>query len=186
MDPRLGDLLREVEMVAGKAKEPPRVAREAGQFLNVLAKLTRATRLLEVGTHDGYLTLWLAEAAAAADGRVTTLEGDVWQAEVAKKVLGRSPHTERIELRHGELTDLVPLLEGPFDFVLLDVNAAQALHHFRTLFESVTSGGVICCNNAIAHATALVDYLAYVHERPGLQSVLVPVGEGIEVTYKVP
>ncbi len=186
MDPRLGDLLRDVERTAGPRTEAPRVAREAGQFLNILIKVTHAGNLLEVGTRDGYATLWLAEAAAATGGRITSVEGDVWQAEMAKKVLMRSPHAERIDFRHGELADILPLLEGPFDFVLMDVDASQALRYFHILFEQIASGGVICCNKAIAHATHLVDYLSYVHERPGLQSVLVPVGEGVELTYKVP
>jgi caffeoyl-CoA O-methyltransferase len=186
MDPRLGDLLREVESMSGQVHETPRIAREAGQFLNILAKVTRAVNLLEVGTHDAYVTLWLAEAAACTGGQLTTVEGDVWQAEVAKKVIMRSPHADRIEFRHGELIDILPMLEGPYDFILLDVEAPQALHYFRILFEQVSSSGVICCNKAIAHAAGLVDYLSYVHERPGLQSVLVPVGEGVELTYKVP
>lgn len=186
MDPRLGDLLREVEGATGQRRGAPRVAREAGQFFNLLVKVTHAANLLEVGAHDGYATLWLAEAAVATGGRVTAVEGDVWQAEIARQVLTRSPHAERIDFRHGELADILPLLEGPFDFVLLDIDAPQALRYFHVLFEQITTGGVICCNNAITHAARLVDYLAYVHERPGLQSVLVPVGEGVELTYKVP
>jgi predicted O-methyltransferase YrrM len=186
MDPRLGDLLREVEMGAGHFAETPRVAREAGQFLNMLAKSARARNLLEIGTQAGYATLWLAEAAAATGGRVTSIEGDVWQAENAKHVLERSPHAERIQFFHGELTDIAAMLEGPFDFVLLDVDPAAVMPTFRLIIEQVSSGALICCNKAIAHAAALVEYLSYVHERPGLQSVLVPIGEGIELTYRVP
>lgn len=186
MDPRLGDLLREVETASGQFTDTPRLAREMGAFLNILAKALRAGNVLEVGTQGGYTTLWLAEAVAATDGRVTSIEGDVWLAENVKKVLLRSPHVERIHFLHGELGDILPMLEGPFDFVILDVEPPQALHYFRILFEQLNSGAVICCNKAIAHAAALVDYLTYVHERPGLLSVLVPIGEGIELTYKVP
>ena len=174
MDVQLADLLREIEDSSRHNGGTPSSAREAGQFLNILAKITRAQRLLEVGTADGYATLWLAEAAATTDGVVTTIEHDVWEIEVARKAFSRSPYGDRITLMQGDALELLAVVEGPFDFVLLDADKAQSLHYFRIIFEQVSSGGIICCDKAISRASALAQYLGYVHERPGLESVLVP------------
>jgi predicted O-methyltransferase YrrM len=186
MDTRLTDLLREIEDKAGKHGNVPRLARETGQFLNILAKATRAQHIIEVGTSHGYMTLWLAEAAAANGGDVTTIEHDLLQLENARKVLARSPHAELIHLVQGDALELLPVVEGPFDFVLLDADPTQALHYLHMLSEKLHSGGVVVCEKAISKASVLADYLSYVHSLPGLESTLAPVGDGLEITYKVP
>ncbi|HEY3379193.1 MAG TPA: class I SAM-dependent methyltransferase [Armatimonadota bacterium] len=186
MEPELADLLRAVELQSRMHGGTPRIAREAGQFLNILVKASNVKNLLEVGVVDGYATLWLAEAASVTGGCITGIEDDVWQYDSAKDLLDRSPHASRIRLLQGEIMELLPVLEGPFDFVLLDANKGEMLHYLHILIEQISSGGLICCDKAMSHAPALVDYLTFVHERPGLESVLVPIGEGIEVTYKSP
>ena len=186
MEPQLAELFRIIEDDSRHQGGIPRVAREAGQFLSLLVKISRATNILEVGSNDGYTTLWLAEAAAATEGKVTTIEDNVWQVALAKKNFLRSPHADRITLMQGDAVELLAVLEGPFDFVVLNADKAQTLHYFHILAEQLASGAVICCGKAISQATVLTPYLSYVHERPGLESLLVPIGEGIEVTYKVP
>jgi len=186
MESQLIDLLRVLEEDSRRQGGVPRAAREAGQFFNLLVKATRAVNILEVGTNDGYTTLWLAEAAAQTGGKVTTIENDVWQLAIAKKHFLRSPHGERIQLVQGDALELLAVLEGPFDFVLLDGEKSQTLHYFHILAEQLSSGAIICCDKAISQASVLTPYLSYVHERPGLDSLLVPIGEGVEVTYKSP
>jgi len=186
MDIQLAELMREVEEISQQRGGVPRLEREAGQFLNLLVKVTRATCILEVGTQDGYATLWLADAAAATGGLVTTVESDVWQLANAKKLFDRSPHGNRIHVVQGAPEEVLPVLEGPFDFILLDAEPEEALHYFHILTEKINSGALVCCEKAISKAGILAPYLTYMHERPGLESVLVPIGEGIEITYKVP
>lgn len=186
MDIQLAELFREVELTSQKLGGVPRIEREAGQFLNLLIKLMGATSILEVGTHDGYTTLWLADAAVLTGGSVTTIERDVWQLANAKKLFTRSPHRERIKVMQGDPLEILAVLEGPFDFILLNADPENALHYFHMLAEQINSGGVVVCTHAIGRASALAAYLTYVHERPGLESMLVPVGEGIELTYKSP
>ena len=62
----------------------------------------------------------------------------------------------------------------------------QTLHYLRTLMEKLPTGAVVCCEEALGNAGALADYLTYVHDCPGLESLLVPIGAGVEVTYKSP
>lgn len=186
MNPQLTDLLREIEDGSQRHGGTPRIARESGQFLNILVKAMGARNILEIGTADGYATLWLAEAVAANEGQVTTLAPDVWKGELAKKILTRSPHAERIHLLQGDIQQLLAVLEGPFDFVLLDGDRTQALQYLHLIVEKISSGAVICVDKAISEAGKMADYLTYVHERPGLESILVPIGEGVELTYKAP
>lgn len=186
MDPQLADQLREMEEVCRQHGGTPRIAREAGQFLNILAKASHAANILQVGVQDGYATLWLIDAAETTGGQVTCIEEDVWQCDSARELLEGSPQAGRIHLMQGDILELLPVLEGPYDFVLLDGKQEQALHYLHIIVEQISSGAIICCDKAMSNASALADYLTFVHERPGLESVLAPIGEGIEVTYKTP
>ncbi len=186
MDVQLAELMRELEEKSRQLGGVPRVEREAGQFLNMLVKIARAVNILQVGVDDGYFTLWLADAATATDGMVTAVEPDVWKLSNAKKLFTRSPHVGRINLMQGDPVEVLPVLEGPYDFVLLGADHTQALHYFHILVEKLNSGALICCDKTMSLTAALTPYLTYVHERPGLESILVPVGEGLEVTYKIP
>ena len=186
MDMQLAELIREVEEAAQQHGGAARLEREAGQFLNLLAKSARTTGILEVGTGSGYATLWLADAAVATGGQVVTVEHDVWRLANAKKLFERSPHADRIQVVQGAPEEVLPVLEGPFDFVVLDEEPEEALHYFHILIEKIRSGGLVCCKKAISKSAALASYLTYMHERPGLESMLVPIGDGIEVTYKTP
>lgn len=183
---QFAELLRDVEDRMRMNGSVPTAAREAGQFLNVMAKAMRVRNVIEVGTDDGYATLWLAEAVYSNDGTITSIESNVWRLETVRETLMRSPHAGSIRLMQGDPRELLSVLAGPFDFVLLGGDERETLHYFRLLFEQVASGSVICCDRAISRAGALADYLTYVHSNPGLESILVPVGEGIEVTYKLP
>jgi predicted O-methyltransferase YrrM len=186
MDPQLADLLRELEDSCRHNGGTPRIAREAGQFLNILIKAMKAATVLQVGVSDGYLTLWLADAVTGIDGQVIVVESDVVHFDTAKEVFDRAPVSERIQLFQGEVAELLPVLEGPFDLVVFDAEPASALPYFHLLFDQIRSNALLCCEKAISNAGALSEYLAYMHDRPGLESILVPIGEGIELTYKVP
>ena len=63
---------------------------DTGEFLSVLVRFGNARRVLEIGTSNGYSTLWLAEAAAAIDGHVTTLEFAADKVAMARANFARS------------------------------------------------------------------------------------------------
>ncbi|WP_251263545.1 O-methyltransferase, partial [Enterobacter hormaechei] len=73
-----------------------------GEFLSVLVRFGNARRVLEIGTSNGYSTLWIAEAAAAIDGHVTTLEYAADKVAMARDTFARSGLADRITLVHGD------------------------------------------------------------------------------------
>src|SRR5947209_10601756 len=90
---------------------------ETAQFLNILVGSSRRTRLLEIGTSNGYSTIWLAWATRAAGGRVTSIERDSDKQAQADANLRRPGLRDRVELLLGDATELVAGLPGPFDCV---------------------------------------------------------------------
>src|SRR3954469_24696217 len=85
------------------------VAPSQGKFLQLLARIQGARRILEVGTLAGYSTIWLARALPA-DGRLFTLELDPRHAEVARANLDNAGLGERVEVRVGPALDSLSAL----------------------------------------------------------------------------
>ncbi|MBN9174313.1 MAG: O-methyltransferase [Microbacterium sp.] len=97
------------------------VAPVAGKLLHLLARISGARRVLEIGTLGGYSTIWLARGIPA-DGRVTTIEAEPRNADIARANLERAGVGDRVEIRHGRAEDVLPTLVGTFDLVFIDAD----------------------------------------------------------------
>jgi len=99
------------------------VAPTGGKLLHVLARATRARRVLEVGTLGGYSTIWLARGIVP-EGRVVTIEAEPAHAAVARANLDAAGVGEKVDIRVGRGADVLPTLEGEeaFDLVFIDAD----------------------------------------------------------------
>ncbi|MEU2503583.1 O-methyltransferase [Streptomyces sp. NPDC007863] len=128
------------------------VAPNQGKFLNLLARVQGARRILEIGTLGGYSTIWLARALPA-DGRLISLEYDPRHAEVARANLARAGLADRVEVRTGAALDTLPLLEkeaaGPFDLVFVDADKANNPHYVAWALKLSRPGTLIVVDNVV-------------------------------------
>ena len=96
-----------------------------GKLLHLLARISGARRILEIGTLGGYSTIWLARALPA-DGRLVTLEFLPHHAETARRNVERAGLAHRVEIRVGAAAETLPELAaegaGPFDLVFIDAD----------------------------------------------------------------
>ena len=97
------------------------VAPVSGKLLHLLARISGARRVLEIGTLGGYSTIWLARGIPS-DGLVVTIEAQPRNADVARASIDRAGVGERVEIRHGRAEDVLPTLTGPFDLVFIDAD----------------------------------------------------------------
>jgi predicted O-methyltransferase YrrM len=99
------------------------VAPVNGKLLHLLARMSGARRVLEIGTLGAYSTIWMARALPA-DGLVVTIEAEPRNAEVARANLDRAGVGDRVEIRLGRAAEVLPTLEGqpPFDLVFIDAD----------------------------------------------------------------
>jgi predicted O-methyltransferase YrrM len=126
-----------------------------GHFLQIVARLTGARRILEIGTLGGYSTIWLARALAPG-GRLTTLEVDAKHAEVARANLERAGVGEVVEIRVGAALETLPQLEGPFDFTFIDADKVNTAEYFAWAVRLSRPGSVIVVDNVVREG-ALAD-----------------------------
>src|SRR5216117_707600 len=92
---------------------------DTGRLLWIMVGSTRASRILEVGTSNAYSTIWLADAARATGGRVTTLELNPAKVQLARENLARAGLADRVEVLEGRAVDSLGTRPGPFDFAFL-------------------------------------------------------------------
>ncbi|MGW8484461.1 O-methyltransferase [Microbacterium sp. NPDC055903] len=99
------------------------VAPVGGKLLNLLARISGARRVLEIGTLGGYSTIWLARAVGE-EGRVVTIEAEPANAAVARQNLDAAGVGDRVDIRIGRGAEVLPSLDGaePFDLVFIDAD----------------------------------------------------------------
>lgn len=97
------------------------VAPVSGKLLNLLARISGARRVLEIGTLGGYSTIWLARAVGE-NGRVVTIEAESDNAAVARASIDAAGVGDRVDIRIGRAADVLPTLVGGFDLVFIDAD----------------------------------------------------------------
>ena len=150
--------LDEAQRTAANAGLPAiSVSAPQGKFLHLLARITGARRVLEVGTLAGYSTIWLARALAPG-GRLVSLEFDPKHADVARANLARAGLTDVVDVRVGRAIDSLPALEreAPFDLVFIDADKPSTPEYFAWAMKLTRAGGVIVVDNVV-RAGAVLD-----------------------------
>ncbi len=199
------DILRAMDERA-ESEGFPHVGPEVGQFLRLLAKLIDAERVFEFGSGYGYSAYWLA-GALPSDGELVLTEMDASTLEAAKENMSAGGFGAIARYEVGDALETIERCDGPFDLVLLD----HEKHRYREAFEAVkpklSAGGAIVADNAMtaggiefenllsivegnepADATdatrGIAAYLTAVTADPAFETVILPLGEGIAVSYR--
>lgn len=158
---------------------------DTGRLLWILARAARAARILEIGTSNAYSTIWLADAARAIGGRVTTLERDADKVRLARENLARVGLAGWVDIREGPAAETLTGLAGPFDLAFLDADRSSYRTYLELVVPKLAPGALLVADNVVSHGAELEDYLGRVKSHPGLFSVTVPVGKGEEVSLRL-
>ncbi|NUP11392.1 MAG: methyltransferase domain-containing protein [Polyangiaceae bacterium] len=124
-----------------------------GTFLRMLATMSGARRVLEIGTFTGYSALSMAEALPD-DGEVITCDIDEEVTRVAQSFFDRSPHGKKIQIRLGDARATIRELakdaaSKPFDLVFLDADKRSYVDYFELALPMVRQGGLIVADNTL-------------------------------------
>lgn len=175
---------------AAAAGLPPiNVSPNQGRLLYLLAKISRAERVLEIGTLGGYSTTWLARALPAT-GTIVTLEINAAHAAVARRNLDRAAAPAHVDIRIGPAADALRAMaaaEPPFDFVFIDADKPGYLGYLELVLPLSRPGTVIVADNVIRDGLVMAATPAddnakgarafnhAVAAHPRLESLIVPI-----------
>ncbi len=161
------------------------VGRDTGTLLNILVKATRARNILELGTSYGYSAIWLADAARKTRGKVLSVDLSAKKQEYARSMLQKAGLSEYVEFRAGDARDILRQLPGPFEFVLLDLWKDLYIPSFDLLYPKLAKGAFVAADNILlpeAYRPMGKEYRKHVRSKPEIESVLLPVGSGVELS----
>jgi predicted O-methyltransferase YrrM len=195
VDPALGQLLDELIEFgrAHDAQQEDRRARlrnlepETARTLSVLVRATGARRVLELGTSNGYSTLWLADAVAETGGRVTTVEVEPERVRMARENFARAKLQHLIDVRVEDAAEtLAGSPDGAWDFIFLDAERPHYVAYWPDLVRSLRLFGLLVVDNVVSHADQVAEFSALVQRTSGITSALVPVGAGVLLITRGP
>ena len=134
------------------------VSPNQGKFLQVLALLCKASRILEIGTLGGYSTIWLARALPST-GRLISLEIDPNHAAVARKNIIHAGLDSAVDIRVGKALDSLAQIKAenmaPFDMIFIDADKPPYPEYFQWALRLSKSGTLIVADNVIREGKVL-------------------------------
>jgi predicted O-methyltransferase YrrM len=155
------------------------ITRDTGEFLSVLVRASNAQRVLEIGTSNGYSTLWLADAAHAIGGNVTTVELSEYKYNLAAQNFARSSLSSIInQVRGNAGLILADAPDTSYDLIFLDSERSEYSGWWPDLRRVIRSGGLLIVDNAISHSDEMAPFISLVESDTSFTTSLVPVGKG--------
>lgn len=196
--PKSNDHIKSMEEYADR-NHIPIIEPEVAQFLKVQLSMVKPKNILEVGTAIGYSAIVMAESTCDTC-KVTSIERRNDMVELAKENISLSPFDHRISILEGEAGEILSNLEDSYDFIFLDAAKGQYMEFFNFCMKLLKPGGVIISDNVLFKGMVASDklvirrkktivkrlreFLEYINEIEGYISCVIPIGDGVALTYK--
>ena len=187
MNESLTQLLTELEqfgeandrLITDRSRRMLNITHDTGEFLSVLVCAIDAQRVLEIGTSNGYSTLWLANAARSIRGRVSTIELSEFKIELAARNFARAGLASIITQLQGDAGRILDRIENSaFDLIFLDSERTDYPSWWPDIKRIIRPGGLLVVDNATSHPEQMAPFVALVRAAPEFITSLVPVGNG--------
>jgi caffeoyl-CoA O-methyltransferase len=160
---------------------------DCGRLLALLAKISGAKRIFEMGSAIGYSAIWFARAAGPG-AEIYCTDGDPANAELARKNFERAGVSRSVRFMTGDAVDLIDGTEGSFDIILIDVYKHQYPARLK-------SGGLVVTDNVLwsgrvteppkdDNTRGILEFNRAVFGSPELFSVIVPLRDGVAICRK--
>lgn len=169
---------------------------EVGKTLYLLAKMSRAKRVLEIGALGGYSTIWLARALPPS-GEVVSLELKQEHADFAMENIAKAGLKDRVKIMVGDAKEsLLKLIEQKetFDFFFIDADKSSYVNYLEHALQLAESGAIIAAdnlfqsgkvfdeNNDSPNSRAIRQFNQLIAEDPRLESIILPIGDGLGIS----
>jgi predicted O-methyltransferase YrrM len=160
---------------------------ETAELLGVLVRALQAKRVLEIGTSNGYSTIWLGDAAEAVGGTVLSIEIEAERTAQAESNVAEAGVADFVELRVADAGEaLRSFADGEFCLIFLDAERKHYVDYWPDLIRALRPNGLLVVDNTLSHAKELVEFSELVYSQPGVTSTLVTVGAGVLLIVKSP
>jgi predicted O-methyltransferase YrrM len=153
------------------------------EVVALLLQIAGTHNVLEIGTSNGFSTIWLAATIGPLGGRVTSIDKDPQKHAMARENLAAVDLLRYVDLRLGDATEIAAHLTGPFDCLFFDADRISAPKQLELLLPKLSLPGLLLADNAISHPEQIAGYLARIEEIDRISHTIIPVGKGLSVAY---
>ena len=167
-----------------------------GGLLAMLVRMTRAQRVLEIGTFTGYATLWIAQALPEG-GTVHTIDRNEELEDRVRHYFSQSDVAHRICYHRGDAQRIIPTLDESFDLVFIDADKDNYQRYYDLTIDRLRPGGCMVVDNVLWNGKVLADaktadrktramqvFNDYVHQDPRVDNLLLPLRDGLMILLK--
>lgn len=189
----------------------PTIPPETGEFLSLIIKISKAKKILEIGTGGGYSTLWLVKPIIN-QGEIITIEKDKFRYNAAKKNLADCKYFSRVKFLHGDAITVIKNIKKKFDLIFIDGKKSEYKKYFKNCAQKVKKGGLIICddilyfqkhkkevkrelkkNNILSIAKFLIskksnkkmaEFIEFIKKSPHFETFILSIGNGLSVSLK--
>ena len=156
-----------------------------GQLLYDIIVDNGYTQALEIGTSTGHSAIWIAWALSKTGGKLITIEIDEGRHRTALENFAEAGVSQYIDARLADAHELVPELEGPFDFVFSDADKDWYTQYFIDVYPKLKTGGCFTAHNVTGTGRSGTGaFLDYIQRLPDLETTVDRSGNGVSVSYK--
>ncbi len=197
--PELSPVLKEIQKEAIDTYVPI-IRPETINLLQLLIKMNQPKNILEVGAAVGFSANLMAESAGE-DVKITTIENYEPRIPIANANFKRTGRDKQITLLAGDAMDILPTLEGPFDFIFMDAAKGQYINFWPEVKRLIADGGVIVTDNVLQDGDIIEsryaitrrnrtihkrmrDYLYELTHDEGFSTTILPLGDGVSISVK--
>lgn len=196
--PKNNGLLASMEEYA-KRNHIPIIHPEVAQLLRVLIKIKKPKKILEIGTAIGYSTIIMAENLESL-GTITTIERRDDMIDLALDNIKKAGFMNKITILKGEANEILCNLDEIYDFIFLDAAKGKYMEFFNSCINNLVTDGIIVSDNVLFKGMVANDdlvvrrkktivkrmreYLNFICNTKGLVSSVIPIGDGVALTYK--
>ncbi len=153
---------------------------DTARLLAVLVRALEAKRLLELGTSNGYSTVWLADAARSVGGRVVSVDVDSTRTAQAEEHLSHVQLQGYVELRTEDAAmTLSQAADASVDMIFLDAERPAYSGYWPDLLRALRPGGLLAVDNVLSHVEEVKPFRDLVQDEDGVIESVVPVGAGV-------
>lgn len=175
------------------------IAPEQGQFMALLAKITKAQKYLEVGVFTGYSSLTMALGMGEA-GKLYVIDNNQDNLDIAHKFWQLAGVKQQIKAILGDATVILETLSTPehlatFDIAFIDANKSSYIEHYEYCYKLVRPGGIILIDNTLmngkvldastqTHVKAVNHFNTFIYNDNRVDIVMLPIADGLTIAYK--
>lgn len=119
-----------------------------GKFLEMISKMIKPDRILEIGTYTGYSAIAMAQGLSK-NGELHTIDINEELEYIVKKYINEADLNDKIHFHNGDALTIIPQLNYIFDLVFIDADKENYINYFNLVINKVRKGGIIIADNVL-------------------------------------